>query len=69
LGELRHPISPDILLFSTLDPISGTAQASCLNCSLFTADANDFLNQWESSAAFDPSPQLDRIKAASRPRR
>jgi homoserine O-acetyltransferase len=29
----------------------------------FTADANDFLYQWESSADYDPSPQLERIKA------
>jgi len=30
----------------------------------FTADANDFLYQWESSADYDASPKLDRIKAA-----
>jgi homoserine O-acetyltransferase len=30
----------------------------------FTADANDFLYQWESSADYDAAPQLDRIKAA-----
>ncbi|MDO9284618.1 MAG: alpha/beta fold hydrolase [Aquabacterium sp.] len=30
----------------------------------FTADANDFLYQWESSGDYDASPQLDRIKAA-----
>jgi len=30
----------------------------------FTADANDLLYQWESSADYDASPQLDRIKAA-----
>ena len=30
----------------------------------FTADANDFLYQWESSGDYDPAPQLDRIKAA-----
>ncbi len=29
----------------------------------FTADANDFLYQWESSADYDPSLQLERIKA------
>jgi len=31
----------------------------------FTADANDFLYQWESSGDYDPSPQLDRIKATT----
>jgi homoserine O-acetyltransferase len=30
----------------------------------FTADANDYLYQWESSGDYDPSPRLDRIKAA-----
>ena len=30
----------------------------------FRGDANDVLCQWESSADFDPSPGLDRIKAA-----
>ena len=30
----------------------------------FTADANDFLYQWESSADYDAAPQLDRIRAA-----
>ena len=30
----------------------------------FTADANDFLYQWESSADYDAAPQLERIKAA-----
>jgi len=30
----------------------------------FTADANDFLYQWESSGDYDPSPRLERIKAA-----
>lgn len=30
----------------------------------FTADANDFLYQWESSADYNPSPQLERIEAA-----
>jgi homoserine O-acetyltransferase len=29
----------------------------------FTADANDFLYQWESSADYDPSAGLERIKA------
>jgi len=29
----------------------------------FRGDANDVLYQWESSADFDPSPGLDRIKA------
>ncbi|MBN8945030.1 MAG: alpha/beta fold hydrolase [Rhizobiales bacterium] len=29
----------------------------------FTADANDFLYQWESSRDYNPSPGLDRIKA------
>ena len=29
----------------------------------FTADANDFLYQWESSADYDPAPLLDRIEA------
>jgi len=28
------------------------------------ADANDFLYQWESSADYDPSPDLERIQAA-----
>jgi homoserine O-acetyltransferase len=31
---------------------------------LTTADANDFLYQWESSADYNPSPRLERIKAA-----
>jgi homoserine O-acetyltransferase len=30
----------------------------------FTADANDFLYQWESSGDYDPAPQIERIKAA-----
>ncbi len=30
----------------------------------FRGDANDVLFQWESSADFDPSPQLERIQAA-----
>ncbi len=30
----------------------------------FTADASDFPFQWESSADYDPSPQLERIKSA-----
>lgn len=30
----------------------------------FNADANDYLYQWESSGDYDPSGQLDRIKAA-----
>jgi len=30
----------------------------------FTADANDFLYQWESSADYDAAPQLERIRAA-----
>jgi homoserine O-acetyltransferase len=30
----------------------------------FTADANDFLYQWESSADYNPSPELERIDAA-----
>ncbi|CAA9311669.1 MAG: Homoserine O-acetyltransferase [uncultured Microvirga sp.] len=30
----------------------------------FTADANDFIYAWESSAAFNPMPGLDRITAA-----
>ena len=29
----------------------------------FTADANDYLYQWESSADYDPSPGLEKIKA------
>ena len=29
----------------------------------FTADANDFLYQWEASGDYDPAPMLDRIKA------
>ena len=29
----------------------------------FTADANDFLYQWESSADYDPSPGLEKIEA------
>jgi homoserine O-acetyltransferase/O-succinyltransferase len=29
----------------------------------FTADANDFLYQWESSRDYDPSPGLDKIEA------
>lgn len=29
----------------------------------FTADANDFLYQWESSGDYDPSPGLERIQA------
>ena len=29
----------------------------------FTADANDYLYQWESSADYDPSPGLERIEA------
>jgi homoserine O-acetyltransferase len=31
---------------------------------LTTADANDFLYQWESSGDYNPSPGLERIKAA-----
>ncbi len=30
----------------------------------FTADANDFLYQWEASGDYDASPQLQRIRAA-----
>jgi homoserine O-acetyltransferase len=30
----------------------------------FTADANDFLYQWESSGDYDAAPQLERVKAA-----
>ena len=30
----------------------------------FTADANDFLYQWESSGDYNPAPGLDRIRAA-----
>ena len=30
----------------------------------FTADANDFLYQWESSRDYNPAPQLDRIRGA-----
>ena len=30
----------------------------------FTADANDFLYQWESSRDYNPSPGLERIRAA-----
>jgi homoserine O-acetyltransferase len=30
----------------------------------FTADANDYIYAWESSAAFDPTPTLDKITAA-----
>jgi homoserine O-acetyltransferase len=30
----------------------------------FTADANDFLYQWESSRDYNPSPGLERIQAA-----
>jgi len=30
----------------------------------FTADANDFLYQWDSSRDYDPAPQLERIAAA-----
>jgi homoserine O-acetyltransferase len=30
----------------------------------FTADANDFLYQWDSSRDYNPSPGLERIKAA-----
>ena len=30
----------------------------------FTADANDFLYQWESSADYDPAPKLESIRAA-----
>ena len=29
----------------------------------FTADANDFLYQWDSSREYDPSPNLERIQA------
>jgi homoserine O-acetyltransferase/O-succinyltransferase len=29
----------------------------------FTADANDYLYQWEASADYDPSPRLERIQA------
>jgi homoserine O-acetyltransferase len=31
----------------------------------FTADANDYLYQWESSRDYDPSADLERIKAAT----
>jgi len=30
----------------------------------FTADANDFLYQWDASRDYNPSPGLDRIQAA-----
>ena len=30
----------------------------------FTADANDYIYAWESSAAYDPTPGLDKITAA-----
>ena len=30
----------------------------------FTADANDFLYQWDASRDYDPAPKLDRIDAA-----
>ena len=30
----------------------------------FTADANDYIWAWESSAAFDPTPGLEKITAA-----
>ena len=30
----------------------------------FTADANDFLYQWDSSRDYNPAPQLERIRAA-----
>src|SRR5262249_13305947 len=30
----------------------------------FTADANDFLYQWDSSRDYNPASQLERIKAA-----
>jgi homoserine O-acetyltransferase/O-succinyltransferase len=30
----------------------------------FTADANDFLYQWDSSRDYDPAPRLERIRAA-----
>ena len=30
----------------------------------FTADANDFLYQWDSSRDYNPSPGLERIQAA-----
>ncbi len=30
----------------------------------FTADANDFLYQWESSSDYNPTPELGRIRAA-----
>jgi homoserine O-acetyltransferase len=30
----------------------------------FTADANDFLYQWEASGDYNPAPGLDRIRAA-----
>ena len=29
----------------------------------FTADANDFLYQWDSSRDYDPAPGLERIQA------
>ena len=29
----------------------------------FTADANDFLDQWDSSRDYNPAPRLDRIRA------
>jgi homoserine O-acetyltransferase/O-succinyltransferase len=30
----------------------------------FTADANDYLYQWDSSRDYNPAPQLDKIRAA-----
>ena len=30
----------------------------------FTADANDYLYQWEASADYDPAPNLERVRAA-----
>jgi homoserine O-acetyltransferase len=32
--------------------------------SAFTADANDFLYQWDASRDYNPAPSLDRIRAA-----
>ena len=35
-----------------------------LSAAPFTADANDFLYQWDSSRDYNPAPQLDNITAA-----
>jgi homoserine O-acetyltransferase len=32
----------------------------------FTADANDFLYQWDASRDYNPAPDLDRIRGAAR---